>query len=69
MSKKQDKTPEKLNVQLGGMEIYGTTGNTEFAGYKTSGDIENAGKPDKGFKKNDKNGAIASLDSHNIGDD
>jgi hypothetical protein len=69
MGKKQDNTPEKLNVQLGGMEFYGTTGNTEIGGYKTSGDMENAGKPNKGFEPPEKTGAIASLDSHNPGDD
>lgn len=49
MNKKQDN--EKINVELGGMAIFGTTSNAEVGGYKTSGDIENAGQLDKGFQK------------------
>lgn len=41
---------ENINVKLGGMALYGTTSNKTIGGYETSGDIENAGKIDKGFK-------------------
>ncbi|WP_010097559.1 hypothetical protein [Ornithinibacillus scapharcae] len=69
MSNNQDKTPKKLKVELGGMGLYGTTSNTEIAGYMATGDIENAGQIDKGFKKlNDESGATASLDDANPGD-
>ncbi|WP_085992876.1 hypothetical protein [Oceanobacillus senegalensis] len=52
MAKKSNKKAnEKINVKLGGMGLYGTTSNTEIAGYKTSGDIENAGQLDKGFER------------------
>ncbi|GIO24356.1 hypothetical protein [Oceanobacillus sp. J11TS1] len=51
MDQKKEKKDEKINVKLGGMGLYGTTSNTEIAGYKASGDIENAGKIDKGFEK------------------
>ncbi|KKE78504.1 hypothetical protein NSA56_10525 [Oceanobacillus caeni] len=47
----KEKLNEKINVKLGGMELYGTTSNAEVAGYKTSGDIENAGQLDKGFQR------------------
>lgn len=33
------------------MGLYGTTSNKEIAGYRTSGDINNAGQIDKGFKR------------------
>lgn len=70
MSNSQDKTPKKLKVELGGMGLYGTTSNTEIAGYMATGDIENAGQIDKGFKKlNGESGATASLDDANPGDD
>lgn len=70
MKDNKDQTPEKLKVELGGMGFYGTTTNKEIGGYKTSGDIENAGQLDKGFKNaNDKSGATASLDDSNPGDD
>lgn len=49
MSKERDK--ERINVELGGMGIIGTTSNVEVGGYKASGDIENAGRLDKGFEK------------------
>ncbi|SET40166.1 hypothetical protein SAMN05216389_110122 [Oceanobacillus limi] len=66
MSDKQDKTPKNIKVELGGMGLYGTTSNQEIAGYKMSGDIENAGQLDKGFKKeNGSSGAKPSLDEHN----
>ncbi|WP_087973149.1 hypothetical protein [Oceanobacillus rekensis] len=51
MDKKKEHTNEKVSVKLGGMGLYGTTSNTEIAGYKASGDIENAGRLDKGFQK------------------
>lgn len=47
-----NKNNEKINVALGGMALYGTTGNVEIEGYEMSGDIENAGRLDKGFKNN-----------------
>lgn len=50
MSKEKDNTPEKFKTELGGMGLYGTTSNTEIAGYVATGDIENAGQLDKGFK-------------------
>ena len=49
MSKKRDK--QRINVELGGMDLFGTTSNMEVGGYKASGDIENAGRLDKGFQK------------------
>ncbi|WP_338472539.1 hypothetical protein R4Z10_07285 [Niallia sp. XMNu-256] len=54
---------EKINVKLGGMGLYGTTSNTEVGGYEASGDIENAGRLDKGFRKveEDDLAATASL--------
>lgn len=64
MDKKKDKINEKVNVELGGMGLYGTTSNKEIAGYKTSGDIENAGKLEKGFKSPEgEAGAQASVKS------
>ncbi|WP_047984608.1 hypothetical protein [Ornithinibacillus californiensis] len=70
MSENKDKTPDKLKVELGGMGLYGTTSNTEIAGYMATGDIENAGQIDKGFKKlNEESGASASLDDTNPGDE
>lgn len=51
MDKKKGSKQENINVKLGGMGLYGTTSNTEIAGYMASGDIENAGRLDKGFKK------------------
>lgn len=54
---------KKINVALGGMGLYGTTGNVEIEGYEMSGDIENAGQLNKGFKKDDgTKGATASLE-------
>jgi len=49
VNKKQDN--ENINVELGGMAIFGTTSNAEVGGYKASGNIENAGRLDKGFQK------------------
>ncbi|WP_010649845.1 hypothetical protein [Oceanobacillus massiliensis] len=51
MDKKKQQQEEKMNVKLGGMGLYGTTSNMEIAGYKASGDIENAGNLDKGFQR------------------
>ncbi|WP_164667196.1 hypothetical protein [Virgibacillus doumboii] len=60
---KKKKIKEDVNVELGGMGLYGTTGNVEVEGYSMSGDIENAGQLDKGFKKKKKNmGAKPSLE-------
>ncbi|MFD2922894.1 hypothetical protein [Halobacillus naozhouensis] len=53
MDNEKDRNKENVNGELGGMGLYGTTSNTEIAGYKASGDIENAGRLDKGFKKNE----------------
>ncbi|MFC3040534.1 hypothetical protein ACFOGI_09780 [Virgibacillus xinjiangensis] len=52
MDQKQNKDQENINVQLGGMGVYGNTSNKEIGGYRASGDIENAGRLDKGFQKN-----------------
>lgn len=51
LTKNKQSADENLNVELGGMGLYGTTSNVEVGGYEASGDIENAGKLDKGFKK------------------
>ena len=51
MSKDKGNDKQRINVELGGMDLYGTTSNAEVGGYKASGDIENAGRLDKGFKK------------------
>ncbi|SEQ96075.1 hypothetical protein [Piscibacillus halophilus] len=51
MGKEKERKKENINVKLGGMEIHGTTSNKPIAGYQASGDIENAGQLDKGFKK------------------
>lgn len=47
---KNEEEQENMQVELGGMGLYGTTSNKEIAGYEISGDIENAGQLDKGFK-------------------
>ncbi|MBB6452411.1 hypothetical protein HNQ94_000856 [Salirhabdus euzebyi] len=47
----KDKEKKNINAALGGMGLYGTTGNVEIEGYEMSGDIENAGQLDKGFKR------------------
>ncbi|MFD2759697.1 hypothetical protein [Lentibacillus juripiscarius] len=68
MAKKKEHNEEKVNTKLGGMGLYGTTSNEEIAGYKTSGDIENAGKPDKGFhepKENDDTAPTSSIKEGN----
>lgn len=61
---------EKVNTELGGMGLYGTTSNGEVAGYKASGDIENAGRLDKGFQKIEEQDlqARASLKEEGRGD-
>jgi len=62
MKKKEVK--ENVNAELAGMGFYGTTSNEEIAGFKTSGDIENTGQLDKGFKRPDGEvGAQASVKS------
>ncbi|MCP8616214.1 hypothetical protein [Salirhabdus salicampi] len=45
---------ERTKASLDGMKIYGTTGNVEVEGYQMSGDIENAGRLDKGYTNNQK---------------
>lgn len=52
---------KNVNTELGGMGIYGTTSNKNIGGYETSGDIENAGKVDKGFKRPDPKEMQASV--------
>ncbi|MGJ9381866.1 YfhD family protein [Salipaludibacillus sp. CF4.18] len=60
--KNKDKNHENLTADLGGMGLYGTTGNVEIEGYTMSGDIENAGQLDKGYKRNKEHeGAVASF--------
>lgn len=51
MNKKIEQNKQRINVELGGMELFGTTSNAEVGGYKASGDIENARRLDKGFQK------------------
>lgn len=53
MDNNKKKKQENINVQLGGMGLYGNTSNMKIGGYVASGDIENAGRLDKGFKKLD----------------
>ncbi|MFC4559792.1 hypothetical protein ACFO3D_16530 [Virgibacillus kekensis] len=63
MAEDKKKTKENVNAELGGMGLYGTTGNVEIEGYSMSGDIENAGQLDKGFKKKKEDmGAKATLE-------
>ncbi|WP_245835675.1 hypothetical protein [Virgibacillus ndiopensis] len=60
---KKKENNKNVNTELGGMGLYGTTGNVEIEGYSMSGDIENAGQLDKGFKKKKEDmGAKASLE-------
>ncbi|PLR94175.1 hypothetical protein [Bacillus sp. T33-2] len=61
MENKKDIRQEKINVELAGMGLYGTTTNAEIAGYKATGDIENAGRVDKFTKEEGHRGATASL--------
>jgi hypothetical protein len=51
VNKEKGHDKQRINVELGGMNLYGTTSNVEVGGYKASGDIENAGRLDKGFQK------------------
>lgn len=51
MSKDKGHDKQRINVELGGMDLFGTTSNAPIGGYKASGDIENAGRLDKGFQK------------------
>ncbi|WP_339162153.1 hypothetical protein [Siminovitchia sp. FSL W7-1587] len=60
MDKKQ-KGQKNVNAELDGMGLYGTTSNKNIGGYETSGDIENAGKPEKGFQKPDEEEMQASI--------
>lgn len=62
LADKEKKIKENVNAELSGMGLYGTTSNTDIEGYSMSGDIENAGHPEKGFEKAKKDmGAKASL--------
>jgi len=59
---KKNSVKEDVNAELGGMGFFGTTSNEEIAGYQSSGDIENAGKVEKGFEgPEDGAGARASV--------
>ncbi|HET7580229.1 MAG TPA: hypothetical protein VFK33_13205 [Bacillales bacterium] len=63
MAEKKKEPKEDVKAELGSMGIYGTTGNVEVEGYSMSGDIENAGQLDKGYKKKKEHmGARASLE-------
>lgn len=63
LADEKKKNEENINAELGGMGLYGTTGNVEVEGYSMSGNIENAGQPDKGYNKKKENmGAKASLE-------
>lgn len=63
MVEKEKDVEKHMTVQLGGMGLYGTTSNVNIAGYQATGDLENAGHPEKGFKKESGySGAIASLE-------
>lgn len=65
MADKKNNIQEDINAELGGMGLYGTTSNVEIAGYQMSGDIENAGQLDKGFKKEKGHaGSTASVRDH-----
>jgi hypothetical protein len=62
MKKNKNNEQDKINAELGGLDLYGTTSNVEIAGYEASGDIENAGRLDKGFRKEEgHHGATATL--------
>ncbi|WP_085521221.1 hypothetical protein [Tuberibacillus sp. Marseille-P3662] len=61
---KEKKNTEEFNAELYGMGLYGTTANIEVEGYNMSGDIENAGHLDKGYKKDKEHmGAQASVEN------
>lgn len=66
VTKKRDK--QKINVELGGMDLFGTTSNAPVGGYQASGDIENAGRLDKGFKKLEDNDDLTPQASIKEGD-
>ena len=51
MTKEKGNDKQRINVELGGMDLFGTTSNAPVGGYKASDDIENAGQLDKGFQK------------------
>lgn len=68
MAKKKEPNKENINTKLGGMGLYGTTSNTEIAGYKASGDIENAGRLDKGFQEPEEDDDTAPTSSVKEGD-
>jgi hypothetical protein len=51
VAKNRDNGKQRINVELGGMDLFGTTSNAPVGGYQASGDIENAGRLDKGFRK------------------
>ncbi|MRG87815.1 hypothetical protein GH754_16240 [Salinibacillus xinjiangensis] len=60
---------EDANAELGGMGLYGTTSDEELAGYKASGDIENAGNLEHFKKEEGHQGATASVKGeHQRGD-
>ncbi|MCE7791572.1 hypothetical protein K8O68_03915 [Salipaludibacillus sp. CUR1] len=62
MTEKKRHIEKNVNAELGGMRLYGTTSNVEVEGYEMSGDIENAGQLDKGFKRNkDREGETADF--------
>ena len=59
-----DKKKEgNINLKLGGMSLLSDNFHAEVGGYEASGDIENAGRLDKGFRKveEDDLAATASL--------
>lgn len=64
MTDKKKRSNENINVELGGMGLYGTTSTEEVAGYQATGDIENAGQPDKLKKEEGHSGSTASLSDH-----
>ncbi|RYG73456.1 hypothetical protein EU245_06125 [Lentibacillus lipolyticus] len=68
MGNKDNHNNEKINTKLGGMGLFGTTSNEEIAGYKASGDIENAGRLDKGFQEPEENDDTAPTSSIKEGD-
>ncbi|WP_163970918.1 hypothetical protein [Oceanobacillus halotolerans] len=61
MADKNNKKQENVNIELTEMGLYGATGNREIGGYQMSGDIENAGQLDKGYKRGH-TGASASIE-------
>ncbi|QTM98858.1 hypothetical protein ERJ70_05825 [Sediminibacillus dalangtanensis] len=62
MTDKESHPEKEANAELSGMGLYGTTSTEEVAGYQATGNIENAGKPEKGFRKEaGHRGATASV--------